>query len=98
MGLKPVDLRELKAKAANLYEAIIVAGLDARRINQENKTEFTALMNTFAPANEDDFDDRDNAEQEKISVEFEKREKPHTIALDKMSKGEIEYRYRTTED
>lgn len=98
MGLKPVDLRELKAKAANLYEAIIVAGMDARRINQENKTEFTALMNTFAPANDDDFDDRDNTEQEKISVEFEKREKPHTQALDKMAKGEIAYRYKSTED
>ncbi|MBT8385915.1 MAG: DNA-directed RNA polymerase subunit omega [Ignavibacteria bacterium] len=98
MGLKPVDLRELKAKAANLYEAIIVSGMEARRINQDNKTEFTALMNTFAPANDDDFDDRDNTEQEKISVEFEKREKPHTQALDKMSNGEIEYRYKSKED
>ena len=98
MGLKPVDLRELKAKAANLYEAIIVAGQDARRINQENKTEFTALMNTFAPNNEDDFDDRDNTEQEKISVEFEKRDKPHMQALAKMTKGEIEYRYKDVEE
>ena len=98
MGLKPVDLRELKAKAANLYEAIIVAGQDARRINQENKTEFTALMNTFAPNNEDDFDDRDNTEQEKISVEFEKRDKPHMQSLTKMTKGEIEYRYKDAEE
>lgn len=98
MGLKPIDLRELKAKAANLYEAIIVSGQDARRINQENKTEFTALMNTFAPNNEDDFDDRDNSEQEKISVEFEKREKPHMQSLAKMTKGEIEYRYKETEE
>ena len=95
MGLEPVDLRSLKEKAANLYEAIIVSSQEARRINEENKTEFNALMNTFAPSSDDDFDDRDNTEQEKISVEFEKREKPHLQSLKKMVSGEIEYRYKT---
>ncbi len=98
MGLKPVDLRDLKAKAANLYEAIIVAGQEARRLNEDNKLEFNALMNTFIPNSEDDFDDRDNTEQEKISVEFEKRDKPHVQALRKMADGEIEYRYKTSEE
>lgn len=98
MGLKPVDLRVLKAKAANLYEAIIVSAQEARRINEDSKTEFTALMNTFAPNSEDDFDDRDNTEQEKISVEFEKRDKPHLQSIKKMLGGEIEYRYKTEED
>ncbi len=98
MGLKPVDLRTLKEKAANLYEAIVVSALEARRINEENKLEFNALMNTFIPNPEDDFDDRDNTEQEKISVEFEKREKPHRQALEKMLKGEIEYRYKSVEE
>ena len=98
MGLKPVDLRVLKEKAANLYEAIVVSSQSARKINEENKLEFNALMNTFAPASDDDFDDRDNTEQEKISVEFEKREKPHTEALQKMAKGEIKYRYKSTDE
>lgn len=98
MGIKPVDLRILKEKAANLYEAIIVSAKEARRLNEDNKTEFNALMNTFAPASDDDFDDRDNTEQEKISVEFEKREKPHREALEKMAKGEIKYRYKSVED
>ena len=86
MALEPVDLRVLKQKAANLYEAIIVSAQESRRTNEENKTEFNALMNTFAPSSEDDFDDRDNTEQEKISVEFEKREKPHLQSLKKMLK------------
>lgn len=98
MGLKPVDLRELKEKAANLYEAIIVSAKEARRLNEENKQEFNALMNTFIPNNDDDFDDRDNTEQEKISVEFEKREKPHIQSLEKMAKGEIEYRHKSKEE
>ena len=97
MGIVPVDLRSLKAKAANLYEAVVVSAKEARRINEENKLEFNALMNTFIPNAEDDFDDRDNTEQEKISVEFEKREKPHRQSLNKMLKGEIEYRYKDKE-
>ena len=98
MGLKPVDLRILKTNAANLYEAIIVSAQEARRINEENKTEFNALMNTFIPNSDDDFDDRDNTEQEKISVEFEKRSKPHIQSLDKMIAGDIEYRYKSEEE
>lgn len=98
MALKPVDLRQLKEKAANLYEAIIVSAREARRINEENKTEFNALMNTFAPTTDDDFDDRDNTEQEKISVEFERRTKPHLESLDEMLNGKIEYRYKSTEE
>ena len=98
MGIVPVDLRKLKAKAANLYEAVIVSAQEARKINEENKTEFNNLISTFAPNTDDDFDERDNQEQEKISLEFEKRQKPHIIALKKMHDGEIEYRYKTEEE
>ncbi|PID60985.1 MAG: DNA-directed RNA polymerase subunit omega [Ignavibacteriae bacterium] len=97
MAVKPINLKELKASAENIYEAIIVSGLEARKINEENKTEFNALMNTFIPSTDDEYDERDNAEQEKISVEFEKREKPHLQALEKMADKEIEYRYKTDE-
>lgn len=98
MGIEPVDLRTLKSNAANLYEAVIVSAQKARNINEDNKTEFNNLISTFAPNSEDDFDERDNQEQEKISVEFEKRAKPHIIALDQMHDGEIEYRYKTEEE
>ncbi len=98
MGIQPIDLRILKANAANLYEAVIVSAQKARNINEDNKTEFNNLISTFAPNSEDDFDERDNQEQEKISLEFEKRPKPHIIALEKMHDGEIEYRYKTEEE
>ena len=98
MGIEPVDLRELKAKAANLYEAVIVSGQEARRINEESKNEFNNLISTFAPNSDDDFDERDNQEQEKISLEFEKREKPHIVALKKMTNEKIDYRFKSKED
>ncbi|MFZ1291813.1 MAG: DNA-directed RNA polymerase subunit omega [Melioribacteraceae bacterium] len=98
MSIKPVDLRILKAKANNLYEAVIVSGQEARRINEENKTEFTNLISTFAPTTDDDFDERDNQEQEKISLEFEKRDKPHVLAIKKMVKDKIDYRFKSKEE
>lgn len=98
MSIKPVDLRILKAKANNLYEAVIVSAKEARRLNEENKTEFTNLISTFAPATDDDFDERDNQEQEKISLEFEKRNKPHVVAVNKMVDDKIDYRFKNKEE
>ncbi len=98
MGIVPVDLRKLKAKAANLYEAVIVSGLEARKQHEENKTEFNNLISTFSTSTDDDFDERENLEQEKISVEFEKRDKSHVTALKKMLGNDIDYRYKSDED
>ena len=98
MDVTPVDLRVLKEKAANLYEAVIVCAQEARRVNEDNKTEFSNLISTFAPASDDDFDERDNQEQEKISLEFEKRNKPHIVAIKKMVDDKIDYRFKNTEE
>lgn len=97
MPLQPIDLSKLNEKAANIYEAIIVAALEARRINSENKLEFNTLLNNLSLGAEDDFEDRDNTEQLKISVEFEKRPKPHMIALQELLDGKIKYRYKEEE-
>ncbi|GBD90640.1 hypothetical protein BMS3Abin04_01357 [bacterium BMS3Abin04] len=97
MPLQPIDLSKLNVKAANIYEAIIVAALEARRINSENKLEFNTLLNNLTLGAEDDFEDRDNTEQLKISLEFEKRPKPHMIALQKLLDGKIKYRYKEEE-
>ena len=37
MEITPVDLREIDKKAANVYEAIIVASKRARQINDDIK-------------------------------------------------------------
>lgn len=97
MPIKPIKLEQLKQNAETLYESVIVSALEARRINEDNKLEFNALMNTFVPSTDEEFEERDNAEQEKISVEFEKREKPHLIALKKLLNGEIKYRFNDAE-
>ena len=49
------------------------------------------------PVVEDDFEERGNPDQEKISLQFEKREKPHLQALGELMEDEFEFRYRDAE-
>lgn len=97
MGIRTISLSKITGKAANIYEAIVVTSKKSRQLHEDSKLEFNNLMNTFHPAGEDEFDDRDNTEQEKLSVEFEKREKPHITSLNTLVEDGIEYRYKDVE-
>lgn len=97
MAIKPINLKELDDKTANLYEAVVVAGKRARQINEDNRLEFNQLVSTMIPAVEEDFEERGNPDQEKISLQFEKREKPHLQALGDLMKDKFEFRYKDAE-
>jgi DNA-directed RNA polymerase subunit K/omega len=97
MPIRPVDLKKIEASASNIYEGVIVASKRARSINDEVKLEFTSLVATVAPASDDEFEDRINPEQMKISLEFEKRQKPHLKSLNELLENKIEYRFKDEE-
>ncbi|MDR3666367.1 MAG: DNA-directed RNA polymerase subunit omega [Ignavibacteriaceae bacterium] len=95
MEITPVDLREIDKKAANVYEAIIVASKRARQINDDIKIAYNALVSTIpVSANEDDSEDIMNPAQLKISLDFEKKEKPHIEAINELLNGKIEFEYK----
>ncbi|MFN3872163.1 MAG: DNA-directed RNA polymerase subunit omega [Ignavibacterium sp.] len=97
MNISPVDLRQIDLRASNVYEAIIVAAKRARQLNDENKIEFNALINSIPQSStEDDAEDVTNPQQLKLALELEKREKPHLQALNELLEGKIEYRYKST--
>jgi len=97
MGIEPIDLREIDKRTANVYEAIIVASRRARQMNDEQKIEFNAMLSTVpqTSATDDDSEDFDNPAQLRISLDFEKRKKPHQQALDKLLEGEVEFEYKS---
>jgi DNA-directed RNA polymerase subunit K/omega len=97
MSIKPVDFANLQKNTSNVYEAVIVASKRARMINAENRLEFNTMVNTIVGPAEDEFDDRDNTEQIKISMEFEKRPKPHEEALNELIDGKVKYRFKDAE-
>jgi len=95
MEITPVDLREIDKKAANVYEAIIVAAKRARQVNDDTKIAYNALVSTIpTSANDDDSEDIMNPAQLKISLDFEKKEKPHIEAINELLDGKIEFEYK----
>jgi len=94
MNLSPVDLKEFDKVAANLYEAVVVVGRKARRLNDDNRLEYNTIVGSLAPGLEDEIEERENSELSKISIEMEKRPKPHLIALKQLLDGELTYRYK----
>jgi DNA-directed RNA polymerase subunit K/omega len=95
MEITPVDLREIDKRAANVYEAIIVSAKRARQINDDNKIAYNALVSTIpTSANDDDSEDILNPAQLKISLDFEKKEKPHIEAVNELLDGKIEFDYK----
>jgi DNA-directed RNA polymerase subunit K/omega len=97
MAIQPIDLRKLETKTSNIYEAVVVAGKRARKINDENRLEFNQLISTIIPAIEDEFQERGKPDPETISLQFEKLEKPHLRALNELVNNEIDYRYKDEE-
>lgn len=95
MEINPVDLRVIDKETANVYEAVIVAGKRARQVNEENKIQFNAAIGTMPNnGNDDDSDDIQNPAQLKISLEFEKKEKPQLQALNELLEGEVKYKFK----
>jgi pyruvate/2-oxoglutarate dehydrogenase complex dihydrolipoamide acyltransferase (E2) component len=96
IGIQPVDLREIDKVASNVYEAIIISAKRARQINDERKIEYNALVSSVpsSTATDDDGEDFDNPQQMKISLEFEKRLKPHSEALKELLNKDFEFEYK----
>lgn len=97
MEFKPVDLRDLEVYCSNVYEAVIVASKRARQLNAENKLDYNTQLSAIAPGIEDDFEERENPDQLRISLEFENKPKSHLLAIQELMDGEIEFKYKDEE-
>ncbi|MEW6060605.1 MAG: DNA-directed RNA polymerase subunit omega [Bacteroidota bacterium] len=99
MAIKTLEIKELEAKAKNVYEAIVVLSKRARQINEETKLEFQQRIENLValPGNPDEVEDVANPDQLKISLEFEKRPKPTEEAIEELMNDQLEYRYKEEE-
>ena len=95
MNITPVDLRDIDKRTENVYEAICVAALRARQVNDENKIEFNAMLNTIpSTGSDDEAEDVTNPIQLKMAIDFEKKPKPHLQALNDLLDGEVKFKYK----
>lgn len=94
----PIDLRRIEGVASNVYEAIIVAGKRARQINDDNRLEYNTILNSLAIGTDDDFEEKENPDQLKAALEFEKRPKPHLHAMERLLNKDVNFRYKEVEN
>ena len=96
MAIKTLEIKELEAKAANVYEAIVVLSKRARQINDEMKAELNQRLEYIVvlPSSTDEVEDVANPDQLKISLEFEKRAKPTEQAIEELMNDQLEHRYK----
>ncbi|MBI2430263.1 MAG: DNA-directed RNA polymerase subunit omega [Ignavibacteriales bacterium] len=99
MSIKTLEIKELEAKAANVYEAIVVLSKRARQINEETKIEFSQRIENLValPGNPDEVEDVANPDQMRISLEFEKRPKATEEAIEELMNNQLEHRYKEAE-
>lgn len=100
MAIKTLEIKNLEAKAANVYEAIVVLSKRSRQINDEIKMEFSQRVENLValPNANDDMDEEiSNPDQLKVSLEFEARPKPTEESIDELMNNQLEYRYKEAE-
>ena len=100
MSIKTLEIKELEAKAKNVYEAIVVLSKRSRQINDETKIEFQQRIENLValPSSPDEVEDVANPDQMRISLEFEGRPKPTEEAIDELMTNQIEHHYKETEE
>ena len=99
MPIRPIDLELFIEKAKNVHEAIVAASKRARQVNEDMKIEFNQRIEMFTPRTESETEENDvNPDQLKVSLEFEKRQKPTDVALDDVLGEKIEWHYKEKEE
>jgi len=94
MEINPVELGKVEQFASNVYEAVIVTAKRAKMINETNKLEFNSILSTMTGSDDDEFEEKGNPDQLKLSLDFEKRPKAHVSALKELLEGKIQYRFK----
>ena len=98
MGIKPIDLEAFIEKAKNIHEAIVAASQRARQVNNDLRIEFNQRIELVSAKTESETEENDiNPDQLKVSLEFEKRQKPTDTALEELMGEKLEWRYKETE-
>lgn len=100
MSIKTLEIKELEAKAANVYEAIVVLSKRSRQINEETKLEFQQRIENLValPSSPDEVEDVANPDQLKVSLEFEKRPKATEEAIEELMNDQLVHRYKEADE
>lgn len=98
MAIRTIDVSALNSQTGSIFETVAILAKRARQISSKSKAELDEKLSYFEGFGSEVEDVRMTEEQVRTSIDYEKRPKPHEVAIDEMLEGEIYFRNPNTED
>ncbi|MFP4227483.1 MAG: DNA-directed RNA polymerase subunit omega [Salinivenus sp.] len=92
MAIETLDVDELAEKTGNLYETVAILSKRSRQVASDTRSELEEKLSYFEGFGPEMEDVRMKEEQEKISLEYEKRPEPTEIAIEDFREDKLYYR------
>jgi DNA-directed RNA polymerase subunit K/omega len=92
MAIETLDIDELANRTGNLYETVAILSKRSRQVASDMRSELDDKLSYFEGFGPEMEDVRMQEEQEKVSLEFEKKPEPTEIAIEDFKEDKIYYR------
>jgi len=92
MAIETLDIDELANRTGNLYETVAILSKRSRQVASDMRSELDDKLSYFEGFGPEMEDVRMQEEQEKVSLEFEKKPEPTEIAIEDFQEDRIYYR------
>ena len=92
MAIETLDVDELAEKTGNLYETVAILSKRSRQVASDMRSELDDKLSYFEGFGPEMEDVRMQEEQEKVSLEYEKKPEPTEIAINDLQEDSIYYR------
>ena len=92
MAIKTLDLDELANRTGNLYETVAILSKRSRQVASDRRSELDDKLSYFEGFGPEMEDVRMQEEQEKVSLEYEKKPEPTEEAIEDFAEDRIYYR------
>jgi len=92
MAIETLDVDELADRTGNLYETVAILSKRSRQVASDMRSELEDKLSYFEGFGPEMEDVRMQEEQEKVSLEYEKKPEPTEIAIDDFLEDKIYYR------
>jgi DNA-directed RNA polymerase subunit K/omega len=92
MAIETLDIDELANRTGNLYETVAILSKRSRQVSSDMRSELEDKLSYFEGFGPEMEDVRMKEEQEKVSLEYEKKPEPTEIAIDDFLEDNLYYR------
>jgi hypothetical protein len=92
MAIETLDIDELANRTGNLYETVAILSKRSRQVASDTRSELDDKLSYFEGFGPEMEDVRMQEEQEKVSLEYEKKPEPTEIAIEDFQEDRIYYR------